>query len=300
MATNSSNFDYYFDMLVNMFPKGNMSGLKECDEYHLDPFSTMIRLYILSRLPEFTKLGFSQFTITFDKPSILQYTIRRLKRSKKDDIAILKPTIIKFLRNYNLQHPYIRSIAEGSIKGLKKLQLCYSTTKDRPISDCIDYYIRLVKDGLAGNLSQSMFISPSRLDLLKSESKYELSSLESKVETVSPDTDNVSPNTDTDVDIDAETNTEVKQNNDNDDDNDDHHHQKEEKSTSSINDVFIETGDKSMKIFKKLWSNSEINIVYASYMELQNADDEKVDEEIELMNMRLAFKDKTLYNLIIL
>jgi hypothetical protein len=115
----------------------------------LDPLSSIIRLLTLVYREDDTKLVFTTHRMKFDPPGPFRYAVRRLFGHCKDDLIILKSIIIKFQSHYNLGNPKIKAFADGAIRGLDKLYMCYGHRKSDCILDCLEYYKTLIPTHLA-------------------------------------------------------------------------------------------------------------------------------------------------------
>ena len=150
MGSFAENSAYYANTITGLFVSSGGGKII------LDPLTTIIRIASLRFRPQDTKLTFSPYSITFDyptTPSILQGAKRRwsVHRPSKNDITILKDIIILFIGENDLSEPITKKFAEEGAKGLQKLASCYKKRPEgRPIVDCIEFYITILRTGLSG------------------------------------------------------------------------------------------------------------------------------------------------------
>jgi hypothetical protein len=149
------------DLIIEKMLAPNDVEKKEFEQVILDPLTTIARISSLQFRPQDTKLTFSQHSLTFDLPTnppILQGIKRRWSknRSSKNDIALLKQTILLFIKLYNPFDSMLEMFANGAIKGLTQLKKCYTVKKsDDLIIHCIEFYITILQNAIDSNKEES-------------------------------------------------------------------------------------------------------------------------------------------------
>lgn len=107
----------------------------------LDPLSTLVKLAILSKKPENTKLSLESNYITFTEPHghwLIQATIRKIYGDSYNDLYYLTKTLHKAIEWYSSDEN-IKKIIKLSIIGLERLKQTYGKTgKANAVQSYID------------------------------------------------------------------------------------------------------------------------------------------------------------------
>uniref|UniRef100_A0A6C0E7V6 Uncharacterized protein n=1 Tax=viral metagenome TaxID=1070528 RepID=A0A6C0E7V6_9ZZZZ len=108
----------------------------------LDPLSTLVKLAILSKKPEGTKLSLESNYINFTEPShwIVQGIIRTYQRDSYNDLRDLTKTLHKAVDWYS-NDPTIETIIKLAIQGLEMLKKTYGKTGK---ADAVQSYIDIL------------------------------------------------------------------------------------------------------------------------------------------------------------
>lgn len=124
--------------LPNLFTKQNKAQI-------LDPYSTIIRLAMISYKIHGTKIAISDNKLYIQDPSILQGAIRTFSGSQKDDIQYLKEPIEKAGIALMKSKDYkLKWIFEKAICGLDVLSKTYNEYEI--IINCISTYISIIQN----------------------------------------------------------------------------------------------------------------------------------------------------------
>ena len=130
-----------------MFYFGSYTPTKE---QLIDPFSTIIKLAILSFKPDYSKLSIHHNQIYIQEPHIYQFAVRYLYGDCKDNINVLLDPIILACEHY-LNPSYelyedVKIVFLIALKGLLKLQETYG--EQTVIGNCIRYYSLIINSFL--------------------------------------------------------------------------------------------------------------------------------------------------------
>jgi hypothetical protein len=108
----------------------------------LDPLSTLVKLAILSKKPEGTKLSLDSNYITFTEPYhwLIQGMIRTYQRDSYNDLRDLTKTLHKAVEWYS-RDTNIQKIIKLAINGLEALKKTYGNTGK---ADAVQSYIDIL------------------------------------------------------------------------------------------------------------------------------------------------------------
>jgi len=127
----------------------NQISSKEEEKTHLDPLSTIIRLYTFVFRPLNTKLTIhNHHSIRFDHPDA---SWKRTGHSTRFDVRVLRPAIEQFLELYDMRHPQIAQLARGAERGLRTFSKCYDRNRigSNLAFDSIEFYAMLLERALS-------------------------------------------------------------------------------------------------------------------------------------------------------
>lgn len=112
----------------------------------IEPMTCMIRLAILSFKKPGTKISIHNNKIYFNKPTLLQGTIRWGYGDKREDINIILKPIMRAVRLYEpSKNKHFKIICEFAIKGLKLLKESYINSSIT-IQHVLDFYINIISN----------------------------------------------------------------------------------------------------------------------------------------------------------
>lgn len=110
----------------------------------LDPLSTLVKLAILSKKPEGTKLSLEANYISFSEPYhwTIQAVLRRYQGDSYNDLRDLTKTLHKAVDWYSTDSD-VQKIIQLSIQGLDNLKKTYGNTGK---ADAVQSYIDILKE----------------------------------------------------------------------------------------------------------------------------------------------------------
>ena len=112
----------------------------------LDPFSSIVRLAILSYKREGCKISIYNNKITYHEPHILQGPIRWTNGDNRNDLHNLYNPILKSLEWFSKNNSKMNYIFRKAILGLKLLMLSY--TKNSVIHHSLSHYAETIENEL--------------------------------------------------------------------------------------------------------------------------------------------------------
>ena len=112
----------------------------------LDPFSSIIRLAILSYKREGCKISIYNNKITYHEPHILQGPIRWTNGDNRNDLHNLYNPILKSLEWFSKKNTKMNYIFNKAILGLKLLMMSY--TKNSVIHHSLSHYADTIQNEL--------------------------------------------------------------------------------------------------------------------------------------------------------
>jgi hypothetical protein len=135
----------------------------------LDPFTTIVRLSLLSALPTGTKIGIYDHQITYYTPGDMQGVYRFFRGDKRSDLHNLFQPIKKAVDWYSRDNEKIRYIFDMAHDGLVKLKDNYHSSNTN--SDNSTYITLSVFDNILTGKQDNMYesITPERAELIKKE-----------------------------------------------------------------------------------------------------------------------------------
>ena len=135
----------------------------------LDPFTTTVRLAILSQLPSGTKIGIYENKIIYYTPDSMQGFYRLVKGDKRSDLHNLLLPIKKSVEWYKTDEMKMQYIFDLAHKGLVKLKDNYHTNTSNP--DNSTYLSLNHFDGILTGRQPNLYdsITPERAETIKKE-----------------------------------------------------------------------------------------------------------------------------------
>lgn len=135
----------------------------------LDPFTTTVRLAILSQLPSGTKIGIYENQIIYYTPDSMQGFYRLIKGDKRGDLHNLFLPIKKSVEWYKTDEMKMEYIFDLAHKGLVKLKDNYHTSTANP--DNSTYLSLNLFDGILTGRQPDLYdsITPERAETIKKE-----------------------------------------------------------------------------------------------------------------------------------
>ena len=112
----------------------------------IDPFCCMVRLAMMSFMPSGTKISIIDNSIQFNKPTVLQGTIRWTQGDNRDDLHNIYKPILKSLVWYSVSDETIKQIFRLSCNGLTNLSKAYSDNSS--ISHSLLFYKTKIEEAL--------------------------------------------------------------------------------------------------------------------------------------------------------
>jgi hypothetical protein len=130
------------------------------NEYILDPFSTIVKLAVLSNKPLGTKLNIASNVIYIQEPSILQPIYRYSFSTNKTNLQYLYNPIefackIYLTQSYTTRYPTIIELFRCAQNGLSKLSETYKNCS--MVRLCLNYYNGIISNYFK-NLNEQIFL----------------------------------------------------------------------------------------------------------------------------------------------
>ena len=133
--------------------------------YVLDPLTCLMRLAMISFLPDGTKISINQNRVTYSNAGFFQGPVRWVTGDTRDDLHNLHNPIQKIGLWYYIKDPAFQYILRKGILGLTKVKNSYS--QQSIIRHSLDHYIGILEksvireseQGSLKNLSSSMMIN---------------------------------------------------------------------------------------------------------------------------------------------
>lgn len=281
-------------------------------EAHLDPLTTIMRIASLYFRPEGTKLKFDVRSISFDLPNSTQGIVRRVSKSSRSNVTLLKKSIEDFVKYYNLANQSLRTLAELAIKGLEKFSKCYSEPLDNPVSHCLEFYASILKKALENQTttssvaslnssSSSLFnlslnLAPNLAPLTLATQPTPLNLLSTSPPTSTPSSLTVVKQkkkkqqqqqqhhqTEIKIDIEAKCESDDNNNNNNSNNNNSSNNVKEDNPIiGNINSIFVNDNEskdstdlEDLQDYKELWTQAQIEIVITIFTEMNKQYEEQ-------------------------
>jgi len=136
---------------------------KEIDnkQYILDPLSVIIKLLILSKKPNGSKICIYNNILFIQENNILQPFIRYLYKNNKNNVQYLYNPIYIACNNYLTEsfikeHPNIKQIFIAAQKGIKELINTY--TQNTIIVHALYYYYNIIESYIKNKPQKNVFI----------------------------------------------------------------------------------------------------------------------------------------------
>jgi len=115
------------------------------DRQILDPLTTMIKLALLGFKPMGTKLAIDNNRITYQEPTMFQGVWRWAYGNKRYELHHLLNPIIKAVKRYETNKPYIKLIFEHAVIGLDRLKSSYNNDSS-VVTHSLDLYISIINN----------------------------------------------------------------------------------------------------------------------------------------------------------
>jgi len=132
--------------IIDYLKKKNTLNVDTDFDKIIEPMTCMIRLAILSFNKSGTKISIHNNKIYFNKPTLLQGTIRWGYGDKREDINIILKPIIRAVRLYEpSKRKHVKTICEFAIKGLRLLKESYINSSIT-IQHVLDFYINIISN----------------------------------------------------------------------------------------------------------------------------------------------------------
>lgn len=145
----------------------------------LDPYTTLVRLAILSQLPPGTKIGIYQNQIVYYPPHSMQGIYRMFQGDKRGDLHNLYLPIKKCVEWYTSEtdNEKVKYVFDLAHKGLVMLKDNYHSNNTN--SDNSTYLSLGIFDGILTGRQQEIYdsITPARAELVKKELEHSTDSL---------------------------------------------------------------------------------------------------------------------------
>ena len=118
----------------------------------LDPLTCMIRLAMLSHLPEGTKISIQQNRVTYNNASIFQGPVRWVSGDTRDDLHNLHNPLQKITLWYHTDTDAFQFLLKKAIVGLQKVKHTYP--EQSIITHTLDHYIGILESSLVEDTSK--------------------------------------------------------------------------------------------------------------------------------------------------
>lgn len=121
----------------------------------MDPLSIIVKLAIVGKKPQKTKISIMNHSIIIHEPGFFQGIVRYYNNSTKQDLHYLEAPIevacIQYIigKKYALQRELIISLFYNAVIGLEKLSETYK--QDSMVVLCINHYINIIHNSISMN-----------------------------------------------------------------------------------------------------------------------------------------------------
>jgi hypothetical protein len=136
-----------------------INSKNESKQYILDPLSVIIKLAIISKKNNGTKISISNNILYIQDFNILQPFIRYYFKSNKSDLNFLYNPIElackTFLNSDKYNQPSIKHLFQSALRGLAKLKETYK--KCSIIIICLNFYSNLIINYLGKTINEKLF-----------------------------------------------------------------------------------------------------------------------------------------------
>lgn len=256
----------------------------------IDPFSCIVKLCLLNKMPEGTKISIYENKIYFNEPNYAQGVIRFIYGDNREDLHNLFAPINKFVNWYwNDENTDMIEVFDKAVSGLKRLKRAYGTWAT--IQHTIDYYILILmrKKKLSDSQKSTIVKHNTHTQIIpknisSTQKTYNYNSYGNNSDNCDDDNNINNSNYSDDNDNDNEND------NDNDNDNDDLSGDDmqlyDNVETEITNDERIKRKllnkaamSDVQKFLKSLWSEREINIIINLLKELDAKKDDPIEKE---------------------
>lgn len=123
--------------------------------YPLDPLTTILKLYLLSYLPNDTKLSIFPCKIYFQQPGLIQSLSRSYYKNKRNHLYRLKDSINKFIEIYKPfeEKESIQYFTQGALNGIKQLIDLYTLSSDdtQVLIHALEHYYKILSESMDKN-----------------------------------------------------------------------------------------------------------------------------------------------------
>lgn len=138
-----------------IFIKKYKSNNKNKHSIILEPFTTIVKLCIISFKKIGTKLAFINNKVYIQSPNISQGIQRWAYGNNREEIHHLLKPILKALFIYDPKNSNYKIIYEFVIKGLKLLKKSYDESSST-LCHALDLYINIIKDSMLDNNNDAL------------------------------------------------------------------------------------------------------------------------------------------------
>jgi len=121
----------------------------------MDPLSIIVKLAIVGKKPQKTKISIMNHSIIIHEPGFFQGIVRYYNNSTKQDLHYLQAPIeaacVKYIieKTYAVQRELMVSLFHNAVIGLEKLSETYK--QDSMVVLCINHYINLIHNSISIN-----------------------------------------------------------------------------------------------------------------------------------------------------
>jgi hypothetical protein len=117
----------------------------------LEPFSTLLKLAIISYKSDGTKIAIYKNKLYIQEPGLSQSTSRYIYGNSREEIHYLLKPLMRCVTLYPLQeHSELKQIYEQAVIGLKKLKVSYNN-ESSTVCFTIDLYIQILNQTIEEN-----------------------------------------------------------------------------------------------------------------------------------------------------
>lgn len=131
----------------------------------LDPFSSIVRIAILSFMERGTKISISNNRIYFQSPSLIQGALRWGHGDTRADLHNLCNPIEKGLEWYK-NNIHVMNILEYTIEGIRLLKEQYGGSSSNLVAHSLNYYIFIIENKLQRMTDDDLAKSISNIRIL--------------------------------------------------------------------------------------------------------------------------------------
>ena len=117
----------------------------------LEPFSTLLKLAIISYKSDGTKIAIYKNKLYIQEPSITQAPARYVYGNSREEIHYLLKPLMRCVNLYPLEeNPELKQIYEQAVEGIKKLKESYNN-ESSTVCFTLDLYIQILNQTMCEN-----------------------------------------------------------------------------------------------------------------------------------------------------